>query len=99
MLAAVLGHAGLVLCLHVIQQCPVVIDNVLLAQGACVVDHLDDLLLRVTVELLVLHDGEVLVLVVDVLPQASKVDDLVALAAKGLDTIGQLVAVLLLAGQ
>ena len=62
MLAAVLGHAGLVLCLHVIQQCSVVVDNVLLAKGAGVVDHLDDLPLWVTVELLVLHDREVLVI-------------------------------------
>ena len=93
MLTAVLCHVGLVLCLHVIQQCPIVIDNVLLTQGAGVVDHLNYLPLGVTVELLVLHDGEVLVLVVDVLPQTREVDGLVALAAEGLDTAGEGVAV------
>ena len=93
MLAAVFCHVSLVLRLHVIQQCSVVIDNVLLAQGAGVIDHLNYLPLRVTVELLVLHDGEVLVLVVAVLPQTREVDGLVALTAEGLDTAGEGVAV------
>ena len=55
MLATVLGHTGLVLPLQVLHQRNVVIDNVLLAKCASVEHHLDDLVLRVAVELLVLH--------------------------------------------
>ena len=93
MLATVLGHTGLVLPLQVLHQRNVVIDNVLLAKCASVEHHLDDLVLRVAVELLVLHVREVLVVLYKVLAKPGEVHRLVALAAEGLDTVDKGVAV------
>ena len=55
MLAAVFGHIGLVLALQMLHQRNVVIGNVILANGTDVEHHLDYLVLRVAVEMLVLH--------------------------------------------
>ena len=70
----------------------VVEDHILLADGAAVVHHLDHLLLGVAISLPVLHDG-LLVDALQVLLHAGEVDGLVALAAEGLDAVGEGVAV------
>ena len=93
MLATILGHTGLVLPLQVLHQGNIVIDNVLLAKSAVVEHQLNDLVLRVAVELLVLHVGEVFVVPDKVLVKPREVDRLVTLATEGLDTVYEGVAV------
>ena len=92
MLATVLCHTCLVLPLQVLHQRNVVIDNVLLAKSASVEYHLDDLVLRVAVELLVQHVGEMFVVLYKVLAKPGEVHRLFALAAEGLDTVDKGVA-------
>ena len=81
------------LALQVLHQSNVVIDNVLLAKYAVVEHHLNDLVLRVAMQLLVLHVGKMLVVLYKVLAKPGEVDGLVALAAEGFDTVDKGIAV------
>ena len=68
-------------------------DDVFLTESTVVVDHLDDLFLWLSVELRVARHGEVLVMPGQVLPQDGQLHLPVALAAEGLDAVGEGVAV------